>query len=117
MTWADFPTPWTIGLRVHSTGAANSWGDPVPSWAEPVDRAVYGWAPASTAEGHDAGRSAVELDLDVFGPTETLGDIQPRDRLVIDGNLYEVEGRVENFDRGPFGFAPGVRVGVKRVEG
>lgn len=112
-----FPTPFTVDLRVYSSGEEDAWGDGEPTWAEPEDRAVYGWAPAGTSEEQDAGRNPTQIDLQVFGPAASLDDVKPRDRMIVAGDLYEVDGERENFNYGPFGFTPGVRVNLKRVVG
>lgn len=107
----------TVGHRVYTEGAVNARNDATFTWAPAVDVAVYGWAPVSPTEEHDAGRNPVEIVLQLFGPADSLSAVGPRDRFVVDGATYEVEGAVENFNSGPFGYEPGVRINLKRVEG
>jgi len=109
-----YPMPWTVGHRVFTPGVEDAHGNPVKAWAAPVDRGVYAWAPAGTSEP-EAGRDEVTWDLDLYGPAGfTAGSL---DRFVVDGDEFEVEGRVRDFNHGPFGFMPGVVVRLRRVEG
>lgn len=109
------PTPHTVGVRTWSEGPPDSRGNPTDVWSAPVEAPVYGWAPAGTAEPFDVGRDAVTWDLDLYVPPEFTVD--RKDRVVVLGDEYTVEGRLESFDYGPFGFRPGGRVRLKRVEG
>lgn len=112
---AVYPTPWTVGRRVFDESGEDAHGNPVPSWSEPVPQPVYAWAPAGTSEPFEAGRDPVTWDLDLFAPPGFAA--APRDRFLVDGTEFEVEGRVRDFNHGPFGFMPGVVVRLRRVEG
>lgn len=107
--------PWTVGHRVFTPGVEDAHGNPVKAWADPVDRGVYAWAPAGTGEPFEPNRDVVTWDVDLYAPAGFTCD--PRDRFVLDGQLCEVEGRVQDFGHGPFGWAPGVRVRLRYVEG
>lgn len=108
----------TVGVRTFQAGATDDFGDPIESWSGPVEAPVYGWAPAAVGtdmEPFAPNRDVVTWDLDLYAPPEfTCG---PRDRVVVLGIEYEVEGPVQDFNHGPFGFRPGHRVRLKRVEG
>lgn len=111
-----FPTPWTVLTHAVVEGTKNSHGNKTKTWASGVEQPVYGWAPPTAdLEPLEAGRTAVIRDLDVFAPSEFV--VGPHDRVTVDGDLYEVVGHPEDFNHGPFGFAPGFRVSLKRVEG
>lgn len=110
-----YPTRFTVGVMTYTEGAVDDFGDPEDVWSTPAEVPVYGWAPAATGEPFEANRDVVTWDLDLYAPSGfTVG---PRDRVVVLGVEYEVEGVVESFDFGPFGFTPGCRVRLKRVEG
>ena len=64
-------------------------------------------------EPFDANRTPVVRDLDVYMPASAA---KPKDRMTVGGVLYSVVGHPEDFNHGPFGFAPGVRVSLLRVE-
>lgn len=112
----NFPTPHTVETHALMKGSKDSHGNPAKSWADGVTQAVMGWAPATgDVEPVEVGRTAVIRDLDVFAPVGFI--VGPHDRVTVDGDLYDVVGHPEDFNHGPFGFAPGYRVGLKRVEG
>lgn len=103
---------WPVDVLPYVGEAEDSHGNPVDTWATvPVRRFVYGWAPAGTNEDN-ASRHTVVSDLELFAPPEFTLD--PRDRVRILGQTYEVQGGVEDFNHGPFGYAPGVRVNLRR---
>ena len=108
----------SVGIRTHQEGSADEFGDPVESWSDPVGAPVYGWGPAAVGtdmEPFSANRDVVTWDVDLYVPPEfTCG---PHDRIVILGVEYEVEGPVQDFSHGPFGFQPGNRLRLSRVEG
>lgn len=108
----SFPTPWTVEVLPFLAGSEDDQGNPVDSWATSgTTQAVYGWAPAGTNESN-ASRHTVTADVELFAPSDF--SCGPRDRVKVDGRVYEVEGDVEDFDHGPFGFQPGVRVNLRR---
>lgn len=112
------PARYTVGVRTYSEGADDAHGNPTPSWAAAVTIAAYGWAPRTgAAELLEAGRDAVITDLAIYAPVPTTLTIGPRDRVVVDGDTYEVVGHPQEFNHGPFGWAPGVQLNVNRVEG
>jgi hypothetical protein len=105
-------TPWTVHVLPYIGTVENNFGNTVDAWAtEPVPKAVYGWAPAGTNES-SASRHTVVSDLELFAPSDFM--IDSKDRVRILGKTYEVQGEVEDFDHGPFGYRPGVRVNLKR---
>lgn len=112
---AMFPTPWTVTLYARSLGAKDSHGNPRETWDElGVTEPVYGWGPPTAdRELFEAGRTPVARDLDVYAPFSTA---RPKDRMTVNEVLYSVVGHPEDFNHGPFGFAPGVRVSLLRVE-
>lgn len=110
----NFPTPWTVDVLPYVGTAEDAYGNETPTWATtPVVRSVYGWAPAGTNESN-ASRHTVTADLELYGPSDFTVD--PRDHVRILGMTYEVQGDVESYDYGPFGFTPGVRVNLRRFE-
>ena len=114
---ASFPERFTCGLRVYSLGSTDDWGNPAPLWAEPVSRAVYGAYPGTPGEDYEPGRNPSQIPLFLIGSSDQLGDVHARDRIVWQSAEFEVDGEPENYNFGPFGFEPGVRVRLLRVEG
>lgn len=112
-----FATPFTIGIRAHSSSGDDGFGNPVDSWAAAVSVEVYGVAPGTPGEDYEPGRNASRIPMVVIGPTDAIGSVGARDRIVWAGVEYEVDGAPEVFDFGPFGFEPGARIRMVRVEG
>lgn len=113
----SFPAPFTIGHRVYSATGDDGFGNPVESWAVAVSRAVYAVAPGTPGEDYEVGRVSSRIPMVVLGPASSLAGIGARDIVVWAGKDYEVDGVVEDFDYGPFGFEPGCRIRMIRVEG
>jgi hypothetical protein len=103
---------WLIDVLPYVGTVEDDYGNTVDAWATvPKRKHVYGWAPAGTNES-TASRQTVTADLELFAPSGFTLD--PRDHVRILGQTYEVQGVVEDFDHGPFGFSPGVRVNLRR---
>ena len=104
----------TVEVIPYETTGLDSYGNPVEGYGAPVETLVYGWAPGGSQE-LTGWQSQVTADLALYAPADfTVGS---RDRVRVLGETYDVEGVVEDFNHGPFGWAPGVRVNLRRVEG
>lgn len=113
-----YPEPWTVGVRVYSaSGADDGYGNPTESWATAVTKACYAVYPGTPNEDYLPGEIASRIPMFVLGSSASLGTVHARDRIVWGGKEFEVDGEPESFDAGPFGFEPGVRVRMIRVEG
>lgn len=107
-------TPWTVEVLPWQSDGYDSYGNPIEGYGDPVSESVYGWAPGGVTE-LTGWQSQVTADLQLYAPADfTVG---PRDRVRVAGVTYDVEGVVEDFNHGPFGFTPGVRVNLTRVSG
>lgn len=86
------------------------------AWGNPEKVSIFGWAPSSMRQGIDGIRRPVAWDVDVYAPVSVEGN--PRAKWDLgDGRVYEQVGYAEDFTHGPFGFTPGVRINLKRIEG
>lgn len=97
-------------------GAEDDWGNPIASYADPVEVGVYGWGPPSSDDPiRDVGSGTVH-DIDLYCSTPFCGHL---DRVTLPNEPLPlmVQGRPDDFNHGPFGFRPGYRVKLKRVEG
>lgn len=112
----SFPTPYTVQREPYLPGAEDAHGNPVDAWGPPDDVDVHGWGPPS-ADGEPAasGRDPVIRDVDLYAPAGTASG--PRDRWTLDGVAYLAVGHPEDYTRGPWQWAAGVRINLKRSEG
>ncbi|AXH46851.1 head-tail adaptor [Mycobacterium phage Aminay] len=108
-----FPTIHTVKHTTERKVGENALGQAL---TEPttIERAVYGWRPKLARDGATAeldGRTVTELYL--LMPD---GDYADGDTIELPGDKqYVVHGEVEDFNHGPFGFAPGYRLTMRRV--
>jgi hypothetical protein len=110
------PTPYTVQREPFQAGAQDPLGNPVKAWGPPEPVLVHGWGPPSPdSRSGEPARDDVERDLDIYAPAGTPGG--PRDRWTLDGVPYEQVGYDEDFTRGPWQWAAGVRISVLRSEG
>lgn len=107
-----FPTPFSVQRIRRTKTGSNALKQ--PTYSDSVSTvAVYGWQPVSEVERHTAALSGRTVtDLKLLSPT---GDFLPTDAVVINGVTYEVDGLVEDYNHGPFGFTPGYAIGLRRV--
>lgn len=113
---SDLPAPYTVTRAAHAPGATGAHGNPVDTWRAPAAVPVHGWAPPSAdTEPAEAGRAAVVRDLDLYAPAGTTGG--PRDLWVVDGVPYTQVGHPEDYAKGPWQWAAGLRINLRRVEG
>lgn len=106
---------WTVDIvSPNPSESYDQFGNPIPGTPTTRSERVYGWAPAGAMEDTDA-RQRVEHDLDLYAPPSFT--TSATDKIVVLGASYDVVGNVEDFNYGPFGFTPGVRVNLKRVSG
>lgn len=109
-----FPERFTVGHEALIKGAKDSMGVPIVSYSASVDVSVYGWASPSADDVIRPELSGVERDLDLYAK---VGFTLPGDRVTVAGQLFTVIGYPEDYGTGPFGYRPGVRVNLKKVEG
>ena len=110
-----FPTPFTLGHRVHSLGALDAHNNAVDAWADPVPILVHGVAPGASQEAVAAGRDVSSVAWTVYAPAGTL--LGARDRVEWQGDLYFVNGEPRDYTFGPFGPFGGVVIELRRTEG
>lgn len=110
-----YPTPHTLSVKAMTDGPPNEFGNTtkvasVHTWQ------VYFVAPGSISETDDGTRDLSKVAYSIGAPS---GPDVPgvADLVTIDGTDYKVSGVPANWDRGPFGFAPGVVVEVERADG
>lgn len=109
------PTPYTVTREAYEP-TQDSHGAVVDGWGSPASVPVYGWAPpGSDDEPFEAGRAAVERDMELYAPTGTPGG--PKDRWTLSGVQYLQVGHPDDYSTGPWSVEFGVVINLKRVEG
>lgn len=93
---------------------SDGYGNDVTTWGTPRPEWVFGWAPGGSSE-QTVRQQQLTIDLELYAPPSFTCD--PRDRLVVGGVEYAVEGGIDDFNHGPFNYRPGVRVNLRRVTG
>ena len=113
-----FPHGETV-TRLRGTAVVDPYsGEPTSTdWSAPDSLAIpgCGFNPGGSSEPVEAGRTSVVTSPEVYAPTGA--DVLAGDRLVVRGLTFEVDGRPKDW-RSPFsGWAPGVAISLKLVEG
>lgn len=113
-----FPHGETI-TRLRATAILDPYsGEPTDfTWDAPdaLEIPDCGINPGGTSEPTQDGRNAVITRPEVYAPADA--DVTAGDRLVVRGETYEVDGEPAAW-RSPFtGWAPGLVIVLKRVEG
>lgn len=112
---SEFPLPFTVGHRAYAGAGEDAHGNANPDYAAAVDIAAF-WYSVGSSEPAVAGHDRVTVDLVVVVDSEQ--QINPLDLLVIEDQDYDVVGYPEDYDHGPFDWAPGCKpVNVRRVDG
>lgn len=111
------PSPYILGVRRFVAGVTDEFGNATDAWSAPLDWPVRSVAPASSDEpGGDHRDLSVVIYMVHADKTDDLPGV--RDRVVIDGKEYPVDGEPDDWTRGPWANpAAGVVVWVKRAEG
>lgn len=108
-----FPALFTVGHRVHSTAAVDGWNETTDVWADPVHKQVITYYAPSGRDPRTVGDDRIVVDLEMLVPPGF--QCSPKDRMVVDGDEYEVVGPMNRLDRDPFGWNPGGLVNLRLV--
>lgn len=107
-----FPEPFSVGHMVRTT--ADDGMSTVEAWLPAIDVPVMGWAPPGPDDIVRAEQTGVIDELNVYS-SKPFG--AHRDKLIINGLEWIVQGGPDDYRFGPFGFTPGVRLRCVRLEG
>lgn len=113
----SLPTTATLGVKRREVGAVGSHGKQAITFAEPIDWPVTAIAPGANEEPANPNR---DLSLVLWTVYAAAHANQPTelDRVVLDGVEYAVEGRLDDWTRGPWTHpTAGSVVRLKRAEG
>ncbi|OBA62190.1 hypothetical protein A5780_19215 [Nocardia sp. 852002-20019_SCH5090214] len=114
------PTPYTVGVHRYGVTGQDARGNDVWGYTPPLDssgtqRRVYGWYVPSSTEPALAGHDRVVVDVVLMVPPGFPAG--PHDRIDLPDGQYDVVGNPEDYNHGPFQWAPGAVVNLTRVEG
>ena len=109
---ASIPERYTVGYKVRSS--SHDGMSEVESWADPVELPVYAIAPPVQDDITRPERTGFTHVLDLYMKSSPSGH---RDKFVVNGVEYFAEGVPDDFNFGPFGFRPGVRVRLMKAVG
>lgn len=92
-------------------------GELIESWDNPVETVVSGCvlAPRQSNEPLVVGRAPVYIGLMLYAPYGT--QVNARSRIVIESEVYEVEGQPFQWDNPFTGTKAGVEIPIRRVDG
>ena len=117
------PVPYVVGVQRLIVGAEDPRGNPVKSWADPVDWPVSAVAPGVLDE---PGKEDRDLSMEwwtLLGPAGHANQPEVGDRVVmswIPGRAFEVDGVPKDYTRPFWGRElqnAGVQVTLHRAEG
>ena len=110
------PSPYTLTVRARTVGAQDAFGNVAVTWTERAWR-VRSVAPGAMADPANPNRDLGEVAYTVHADA----DSQPPtrlDKVVIDGEPFDVDGDPADWTRGPWpNPVAGVVVELKRSEG
>lgn len=112
-----FPEPYTLGVKRRRTGTKDTRNNPVITYDDPHDWAVYGYHSGANT---DPGLPNRDMSLILWTVYSDVTDEAPGelDRVVLNGAEYDVEGRPVDYSNGPWNFpGAGLVVELKRAEG
>ena len=110
----SFPAPHLVGWRKRKLGEVDRYNVAQETWDEPVEVPVIAiYQPSPDDARETRGKTPIERDVDILAPSWPGG---PDDLAVFWGDTWQQVGHVEDFNHGPFGWKPGVRVSFVRHE-
>lgn len=107
----------TLAVRRYQSGSIDAHGNAVPSWGDPEPWIVRGYAPGAMAEPTEPNRDLSLIEWTVYADASDEAP-RERDRVVLAGEEYAVEGRPADWTKGPWPHpTAGIVVELKRAEG
>lgn len=103
-----------VSRRAFQGESYDAHGNLVESWAEPVLlEGRFLFDPGSSSEPRRAGMERVIVEPTLYGPFDV--PFEPRDKAVVRGETYQVEGEVRRWSNGDR--RPGAVISLRRVDG
>lgn len=102
--------------RLAYAGAGtDAYGNDVEGYTAAVTLTGYGFDPGSTSEPRLPGQSRVIVEPTLYGPFNM--PFKPRDKVIVRGVTYEVEGVVRQWRNMFSNREAGAVVSIRRVDG
>lgn len=95
--------------------AEDAYGNETESYGAPVTLYGFGFDPGSSSEPRQPGMDRVIVEPTLYGPFDM--PFLPRDRVLVRGLLYEVEGEVRQWRNFYSNREAGGVVSLRRVDG
>lgn len=112
----SLPARHPVMVERYNPGARDAHGNAVDGWQAPVTVKAVFIAPGDMSEPGSANRDSSEIAFTVAFPAGTV--LSERDRIVLDGDEYQIDGRPDDWTRGPWPHpTAGVVAKLRRVEG
>ena len=108
-----FPKPLTVSVKPY-TPTETKFGDRQDAWGAAQDVQVYGFADSGADQEIRPTRSGLKIDGDLYTDEWAFS---PKSKVTVAGVEYLQLGRPENYNLGPFGFRPGLRINLHNTEG
>jgi hypothetical protein len=97
----------------YIAGPMDGHGNPTDSWGSAVSVGIYAFDPGSSSEPRD-GQDRVIVEPTVYMPDGVV--FSPRDRVVVRGKTYEVDGETREWRHPSVSFRGNV-ASLRRVDG
>lgn len=107
----------TLSVLRRIPGATDAHGNPVTAYGTGTQWEVWALAPGSMQEPGDPNRDLSLIVWTVYAPNNADAPTE-YDRVIVDGEEFEVDGRPQDWTRGPWPHpTAGVVVELRRAEG
>lgn len=107
----------TVGwIRYVEEADTDPYGEPVAGYLPPQPVKVYAVADTDPEELPGITSDRLSDRKSLYVPPE-FPDVDRKDRMELRDGIYEVDGGVVRYDQGPFGYNPGGRLRLVKVEG
>lgn len=112
----SIPTPYTLGLRRYVAGTKDAHGNTGATFSDPEPLPAHFVAPGSMTEPAQTNRDLSLVAYTIGVQPGTL--VTERDRVLVDGIEYEIDGRPADWTRGPWSDTRGgIIIELRKAEG
>ena len=107
----------TLLVARRAAGATDAHGNPVTAYGTGTPWEVWALAPGAQDEPGDTNRDLSLVEWTVYAPNNADAPTE-YDRVIVDGDMFEVVGRPQDWTRGPWSHpTAGLVVELRRAEG